>query len=267
MRVTAAAKRRAIEIVKRLRQAYPEAHCALHFKDPLQLLIATILSAQCTDVRVNMVTPVLFKKYPTAAALAAAKREDIERIIQSTGFFRSKAKSIQECCQKIVAENRGQVPRTMEELVKLSGVGRKTANVVLGTAFGIASGVVVDTHVGRISRRLGLTESEDATKVEQDLMALIPQRDWIDFSHAMIFHGRAICIARRPKCEICPLEPVCPRIGVEAATAKGQDGRGVASKTSDKSVRKSVPATTSRRRVAMVKKGRGRASVSRAPSP
>ena len=170
MRVTAAAKRRAIEIVKRLRRAYPEAHCALNFQDPLQLLIATILSAQCTDVRVNIVTPVLFKSYPTASALAAAKREDIERIIQSTGFFRSKAKSIQECCQKVVAEHGGQVPRTMEELVKLPGVGRKTANVVLGTAFGIATGIVVDTHVGRISRRLGLTESEDATKVEQDLM-------------------------------------------------------------------------------------------------
>ncbi len=246
MRVTAAAKRRAIEIVKRLRQAYPEAHCALHFKDPLQLLIATILSAQCTDVRVNMVTPVLFKKYPTAAALAAAKRDDIERIIQSTGFFRSKAKNIQECCQKIVAEHGGQVPRTMEELVKLSGVGRKTANVVLGTAFGIATGVVVDTHVGRISRRLGLTESEDATKVEQDLMALIPQRDWIDFSHAMIFHGRAVCIARRPKCEICSLEPVCPRIGVEAVVAKRKGPTPRASVGNSKQVRKRVTAASRR---------------------
>jgi endonuclease-3 len=248
MRVTAAAKRRAIEIVKRLRRAYPEAHCALHFQDPLQLLIATILSAQCTDVRVNMVTPVLFKKYPTAAALAVANREDIERIIQSTGFFRSKAKSIQECCRRVVAEHGGQVPRTMEELVKLPGVGRKTANVVLGTAFGIATGVVVDTHVGRISRRLGLTESEDATKVEQNLMALIPQRDWIDFSHAMIFHGRAICIARRPKCEICPMEPVCPRIGVEAegTGGKGQGARGRASGGNNKPVRKRLSATTKR---------------------
>jgi endonuclease-3 len=215
MGATATDKRRAPEIMKRLRRAYPAARCALDFKDPLQLLIATILSAQCTDVRVNMVTPVLFKKYPTVEALAAAPRKDIERIIQSTGFFRNKAKSIQECCQRIVAEHGGQVPRTMEDLVKLPGVGRKTANVVLGTAFGIASGVVVDTHVGRISRRLGLTVANDAVKVEQDLMAQIPKRDWIDFSHAMIHHGRAICIARRPKCEICPLEPVCPRIGVE----------------------------------------------------
>jgi endonuclease-3 len=215
MGATATDKRRAAEIMKRLRRAYPAARCALDFKDPLQLLFATILSAQCTDVRVNMVTPVLFKKYPTVEALAAAPRKDIERIIQSTGFFRNKAKSIQECCQRIIAEHGGQVPRTMEELVKLPGVGRKTANVVLGTAFGIASGVVVDTHVGRISRRLGLTVANDAVKVEQDLIAQIPQRDWIDFSHAMIHHGRAICIARRPKCEICPLEPVCPRIGVE----------------------------------------------------
>jgi endonuclease-3 len=215
MAVTAADKRRSTEIVKRLRRAYPEAHCALNFKDPLQLLIATILSAQCTDVRVNMVTPVLFKKYPTAAALAAAERTDVERIIQSTGFFRSKAKSIQGCCAKLVAEHGGQVPQTMEELVKLPGVGRKTANVVLGTAYGIATGIVVDTHVGRISHRLGLTTKNDAVKIEQDLMAQIQQRSWIAFSHEMIFHGRAICMARRPKCEICPLEPVCPRIGVE----------------------------------------------------
>jgi endonuclease III len=219
MAVTAADKRRATEIVKRLRRAYPEARCALDFKDPLQLLIATILSAQCTDVRVNMVTPALFKTYPTAAALAAAKRTDVERIIQSTGFFRSKAKSIQGCCEKLVAEHWGQVPQTMEELVKLPGVGRKTANVVLGTAYGIATGIVVDTHVGRISQRLGLTTKNDAVKIEQDLMAQIPQRDWIDFSHEMIFHGRAVCLARRPKCEICPLDPVCPRIGVEE---KGQ---------------------------------------------
>jgi len=224
MSATSTDKRRAAEIVKRLRKAYPAARCALNFKDPLELLIATILSAQCTDVRVNMVTLVLFKKYATAAELAAAPRKDIELIIQSTGFFRNKAKSIQECCQRIVAEHRSQVPRTMEELIKLPGVGRKTANVVLGTAFGIATGVVVDTHVGRISRRLGLTTANDAVKVEQDLMAQIPKRDWIDFSHAMIHHGRAICIARRPKCEICPLEPVCPRIGVEDRGQKAVGG-------------------------------------------
>jgi endonuclease-3 len=214
-------KRRVVEIVKRLRKAYPAAKCALDFKSPLELLIATILSAQCTDVRVNMVTPVLFKKYPTAEALASAPRKDIERIIQSTGFFRNKAKSIQDCCRKIVDEYGGEVPRTMDKMVKLPGVGRKTANVVLGTAFGIASGIVVDTHVGRVSRRLGLIDTNDAVKAEQALIEQVPKRDWIDFSHMMIHHGRAICIARRPKCEICPLEPVCPRIGVEH-TARGE---------------------------------------------
>jgi endonuclease-3 len=225
-------KRRAVEIVKRLRKAYPAAKCALDFKSPLELLIATILSAQCTDVRVNMVTPVLFKKYPSAEALAAATRKDIERIIQSTGFFRNKAKSIQECCRKIVEEHGGEVPRSMEELVKLPGVGRKTANVVLGTAFGIASGVVVDTHVGRVSRRLGLIETNDAVKAEQALMEQIPKRDWIDFSHMMIHHGRASCIARRPKCEICPLEPICPRIGVEQSAVG--EGRRASSKRTRK---------------------------------
>ena len=187
---------------------------ALNFADPLQLLVATILSAQCTDVRVNMVTPALFAKYPDAAALAAAPRKDLERMIQSTGFFRNKAKNIQglqDTCERFG----GKVPETLEELVALPGVGRKTANVVLGVAFGHAEGVVVDTHVGRLSRRLGLTEEKDAVKVEQDLMAQLPRRDWIDFSHAMIHHGRQICIARRPQCEICPLESICPRIGVE----------------------------------------------------
>ncbi|HKD35605.1 MAG TPA: endonuclease III, partial [Pirellulales bacterium] len=164
------------------------------------------------------------KKYPTAADLAAAPRKDIERIIQSTGFFRNKAKSIQECCRKIVDEYGGELPRTMEEMLKLPGVGRKTANVVLGTAFGIASGIVVDTHVGRVSRRLGLIDTNDAVKAEQALIQQIPKRDWIDFSHMVIHHGRAICIARRPKCEICPLEPVCPRIGVEQ-TAGGEGRR------------------------------------------
>ncbi len=208
-------KPHAKQIVKRLRKAYPEAHCALSFRSPLELLIATILSAQCTDVRVNMVTPVLFAEYPSAAALAGAKRADIERIIQSTGFFRNKAKSIQECCRRLVGAYGGEVPRTLAELVELPGVGRKTANVVLGTGYGIASGIVVDTHVGRISRRLGLTRATDAVKAERDLMAVIPRGDWIDFSHAMIFHGRAVCLARSPKCEICPLESLCPRIGVE----------------------------------------------------
>jgi endonuclease-3 len=211
---TAAEKRRAQEVMRRLRRAYPEAVCALNFADPLQLLVATILSAQCTDVRVNMVTPALFAKYPNAAALAAAPRKDLERMIQSTGFFRNKAKNIQAACKTLVEQYNGEVPQTLDELVALPGVGRKTANVVLGVAFGHAEGVVVDTHVGRLSRRLGLTTAKDAVKVEQDLMAQLPRRDWIDFSHAMIHHGRKICVARRPQCEVCPLESICPRIGV-----------------------------------------------------
>lgn len=211
---TAPAKRFAAQVAKRLRQAYPEARCALHFANPLQLLIATILSAQCTDKQVNIVTPGLFKKYSTAADLAAAPIANIERMIQSTGFFRNKAKNIQACCRKLVDEHGGEVPRSLEALVALPGVGRKTANVVLGTAFGIASGVVVDTHVGRITQRLGLTAEKDPIKIERDLMAQLPKREWIDFSHEMIHHGRQICIARRPKCDECSLEPLCPRIGV-----------------------------------------------------
>jgi len=181
---------------------------------PLELLVATILSAQCTDVRVNMVTPKLYARYPTAAALAAAPLRDIERIIQSTGFFRNKARNIQACCRKLVAEHGGEVPRTMEELVELPGVGRKTANVVLGTAFGIATGVVVDTHVMRLSRRLGLTTHKDPIKIERDLMEQLPKRQWIDFSHRLIHHGRRICAARKPLCEECPLETICPKVGL-----------------------------------------------------
>jgi endonuclease III len=213
---TAPAKRFAAQVARRLRQAYPDARCALQFANPLELLVATILSAQCTDKQVNIVTPELFKKYPTATDLAAAPIASIERIVQSTGFFRNKAKNIQACCRKLVDEHDGEVPRSMEALVALPGVGRKTANVVLGTAFGIASGVVVDTHVGRITHRLGLTAERDPVKIERDLMAQLPKREWIDFSHELIHHGRQICIARRPKCEVCPLAPLCPRIGVEA---------------------------------------------------
>jgi endonuclease-3 len=213
---TASAKRFAAQVARRLRQAYPDARCALHFASPLQLLVATILSAQCTDKQVNIVTPELFKKYPTAADLAAAPIAGIERIIQSTGFFRNKAKNIQSCCRKLVDEHGGEVPQSLDALVALPGVGRKTANVVLGTAFGIASGVVVDTHVGRITQRLGLTAEKDPVKIERDLMAELPKREWIDFSHELIHHGRQICIARRPKCNECPLEGLCPRIGVES---------------------------------------------------
>jgi endonuclease III len=214
MVATADGKRHAAQIVKRLKAAYPDAHCALNFHTPLELLVATILSAQCTDTRVNIVTKDLFRKYPNAQAFAAARQSDLERAIQSTGFFRNKAKNIKNCCRELVETFNGQVPRDLDALVKLPGVGRKTANVVLGTAFGIPTGVVVDTHVTRLSRRLGMTTHTDAVKIERDLMAEIPQREWIDFAHRMIAHGRRICLARKPKCDICPLTAICPRIGV-----------------------------------------------------
>jgi len=207
-------KRRALKVAKLLAKEYPDARCALDFKSPLELLIATILSAQCTDVRVNMVTPALFKKYPTAAAFAAANRGELEKAIQSTGFFRNKAKSIQECCRKLVEEHGGKVPKSIDELVELPGVGRKTANVVLGTAYDIASGVVVDTHVSRIAHRLGLTKEYDAVKIERDLMEQLPKREWVNFAHRLIHHGRRICVARKPKCSECVLNVVCPKIGV-----------------------------------------------------
>ena len=214
MVATADAKRHAAGVVRRLKAAYPDAHCALVFRSPLELLVATILSAQCTDVRVNMVTPALFASYPDARALAAARTADLERAIQSTGFFRNKAKSIAGAASRLVAEHGGEVPQDLATLVKLPGVGRKTANVVLGTAFGIPTGVVVDTHVARLSKRLGLTRHTDAVKIEQDLMRLLPKREWIDFSHRMIAHGRQVCLARKPKCDVCPLADICPRIGV-----------------------------------------------------
>ena len=204
------------KIAQRLAAAYPDAGCSLDFKTPLQLLVATILSAQCTDVRVNQVTPALFRKYRTAKDFALAMLPVLERSIQSTGFFRAKAKSIQGACQLLVQQHGGDVPKDLEQLVKLPGVGRKTANVVLGTAFGVAAGVVVDTHVTRVSRRLGLTTAKDAGRIEQDLMAQFDEKDWIKLSHEMIYHGRACCTARRPKCEQCPLNSLCPRIGVES---------------------------------------------------
>src|SRR5581483_107744 len=192
-------RERARLVVRGLQKLYPDAHCALHYKNPLQLLIATILSAQCTDVRVNMVTPALFARYPDARAFADADLGELETAIQSTGFFRNKARSIQKCCQVLVDTFGGNVPGTMEELNPLPGIGRKTANVVLGNAFGVP-GITVDTHVGRLSRRLGLTTHTDAEKVERDLMELIPRKEWTDFSHRMIFHGRQVCFARTPHC-------------------------------------------------------------------
>ena len=206
----APANERFPEILARLKRAYPDAHCELDFSNPFQLVSATILSAQCTDVRVNMVTPVLFAKYPDAQALADARQEDVEEIIRSTGFFRNKAKSLIGMAQAVVADHEGEVPATMDALVALPGVGRKTANVVLGNAFAINEGIVVDTHVARLSGRLGLTRHADPVRIEQDLMALTPQDDWALFSHLLIFHGRRICIARKPKCGECVLAELCP---------------------------------------------------------
>ena len=207
-------------VARRLGKVYPQALCSLDFASPFQLLIATILSAQCTDKRVNAVTGSLFGRWPTAAALAAASQAEVEAVIRSTGIFRAKAKNIRGCCQSLVERHGGEVPRTLEELVRLPGVGRKTANVVLGSGFGLPSGVVVDTHVGRISRRLGLTRHADAVKAERDLIAAIPKSHWIVFSHRLIEHGRTVCTARRPRCEDCPLTDLCPRVGVKPATKK-----------------------------------------------
>jgi endonuclease III len=200
----------ALEVFSRLKRAHPDAHCELDHETPLQLLIATILSAQCTDKRVNMVTPMLFKTFPTAAALAEASREKLEEIIKSTGFFRNKAKSLIGLGKALVERHEGEVPDTMDALVKLPGVGRKTANVILGNAFRKNEGVVVDTHVGRLSLRLGFTREQDPVKVEQELMTLLPVEDWALLAHVLIFHGRRVCDARAPKCEICVLSEICP---------------------------------------------------------
>lgn len=201
---------RANAIVKALSEVYPSAHCELDFTNPLELLIATILSAQCTDKRVNMVTPVLFKKYKTAKAFAEAGQEELEKDIQSTGFYRNKAKSIRAASADIVAKHGGKVPETMEELTALHGVGRKTANVVLGNAFGKNEGVVVDTHVARLSQRFAFTKQTTPEKIEQDLMKLVPRDRWTDFSHWLIWHGRRRCHARKPDCAGCEIQELCP---------------------------------------------------------
>jgi endonuclease-3 len=198
------------KIVKRLKEEYPNAQCALLHQDPLQLLVATILSAQCTDQRVNMVTPDLFHRYPTAQHYADAKPPELEGMIRSTGFFRNKAKSLKALGQALVEMHNGRVPQTMAELTRLPGVGRKTANVVLGNAFGIDEGVVVDTHVGRLSRRLALSEENNPDKVERDLMELVPEKEWTLWAHLLIDHGRAVCQARKPGCAYCVLVNLCP---------------------------------------------------------
>jgi endonuclease-3 len=209
-RRTRDAARRAPEILTRLTAAYPDARCALEHRNAFELLCATILSAQCTDARVNLVTPALFARYPTPAALARAAPADVEAIIKSTGFFRNKTKSLIGMAQALVADHGGEVPRTMEELRVLPGVGRKTANVILGNAYGINDGITVDTHVTRLSRLLGLTRHDDPVKIEQDLMTLVPRDHWALISHLLIFHGRQVCIARRPRCAECVLSDICP---------------------------------------------------------
>ena len=197
-------------IIAELHRLYPEATCTLNFSNPLELLVATQLAAQCTDERVNMVTKQLFQKYRSVEDYATVSQEELEQDIKSTGFYRNKAKNIRAAAQRIITNYGGEVPRTMTDILSLPGVARKTANVVLGYAYGIVEGIVVDTHVGRLSRRLGWTTNEDPVKVEQDLMRIIPREDWLDISHLLIFHGRAICHARKPLCEECALAPLCP---------------------------------------------------------
>ena len=207
-------KKHARRVVRALKKTYPVAECALTHNSAYQLLTATILSAQCTDERVNSVTPVLFEKYPTADDLAKSTQQDVEKIIKPLGFFRAKSENIRGMAKKLVEDFDGELPQTLKEMISLPGVGRKTANVVLGTWYGIASGVVVDTHVKRISRLLGLTDSANPEIAERQLMAVLPKKEWIQYSHRLIHHGRQICIARRPKCTDCPLLRMCPRTGL-----------------------------------------------------
>jgi endonuclease III len=211
--------KRTKKIMAGLEQAYPDAHCELNHSNPLQLLIATILSAQCTDKRVNIVTEQLFKKYRSAADFANADLAELEREIQPTGFFHNKARSIKTCCQAIVERHGGEVPDSMEELTELGGVGRKTANVVLGNAFNINVGIVVDTHVARLARRLGLVNVDDPAKIERQLMQIVPQDQWALFSHLLIWHGRRRCVARKPDCPSCEVKAFCPRVGVAKGVA------------------------------------------------
>jgi endonuclease-3 len=216
---------RARVILARLKAEYPDAHCELDHRNAFELLVATILSAQCTDARVNLVTPALFRRYPDAATLAHAEPAQVEAMIRSTGFFRNKTKSLLGMARAVVERHGGQVPRSMEELRVLPGVGRKTANVILGNAFGINEGVTVDTHVTRLSRLLRLTRHADAEKIERDLMALFPREDWALLSHLLIFHGRRVCIARRPRCDACVLSDICPSSHYDKGEARSEKRR------------------------------------------
>lgn len=207
-------KAQARRVVRQLKKDYAGAECALNYETPFQLLIATILSAQCTDVRVNIVTKDLFAKYPDADSMSRAPVKSLENLVKTTGFFRNKAKNIHAASRALADDFDGEVPKDLETLVALPGVGRKTANVVLGTAYGIPSGIVVDTHVGRLTKRMGLTDKGDAVKIERELMEVVPKKEWIDFSHRLIHHGRAVCAARKPKCDSCHFLKFCPQIGV-----------------------------------------------------
>jgi endonuclease-3 len=235
-------KQRALEILRRVKQLYPDANCSLDYETPVQLLIATILSAQCTDERVNKVTPELFRRFPDAAAIAAAELDDIITLVKSTGFYRNKAKNIQAACSLIMTEFGGEVPQTMEELLRLPGVARKTANVVLANAFGINMGVTVDTHVKRLSYRLGLTKHLDPVRVEQDLIKLLPRPDWENWSIRLIYHGRAVCNARKPACDRCLLADLCPAAFDPAAHSPAKNIGKTSMKTtpSSKKLLKSV---------------------------
>ncbi|MDY7019896.1 MAG: endonuclease III [Cyanobacteriota bacterium] len=213
-------KQRALEILLRLKRLYPDATCTLTYQTPVQLLVATILSAQCTDERVNKVTPSLFKRFPDAFSLAKADDEELQKLVRSTGFYRNKAKNIKASCRMIEEKFNGKVPKVMEQLLELPGVARKTANVVLANAYGINMGVTVDTHVKRLSQRLGLTENADPVRIERDLMLLLPQPDWENWSIRLIYHGRAVCTARNPACYNCKLSDLCPSAQIEANPAK-----------------------------------------------
>ncbi len=209
-------------VVEALRRSYPEAVCALIHANPFELLVATILSAQCTDARVNLVTPGLFRRYPDAQSLAKARPEELEELIRSTGFYRAKARNLLAMAKQVVDRHGGEIPEDLEALTALGGVGRKTANVVLGTAFGRAEGVVVDTHVKRLARRLGLAKGTTPEPIERELMAVVPSSEWVDLSHRLIQHGRKVCMARRPRCEECPLAELCPRVGVSVPKPAGK---------------------------------------------
>lgn len=231
-------------LIARLKAAYPDASCALRHENPFQLLIATILSAQCTDERVNKVTPVLFARYPDPGAMKDADIDELEEIIRTTGFYHNKTKSIRGASQRIVEAYRGEVPSRMEDLLTLPGVARKTANVVLGVGYGIADGIVVDTHVHRVSHRLGLTRSDNPAQVEQDLMRIVPRPEWIHFAHLLIFHGRRTCVARNPRCGVCPVQDLCPsaRIFLSGKIPAREAARRAKPKLKLKTKRKAKPA-------------------------